>query len=382
MIFLRKFTGIFLGLYIVILLGCSFFTLPTTDTYYYWTWSQHLQLSYYDGPPMVAYLLWLTTHLFGNTFFAINLVSIGCILGVAALIYNILYSFSSPASAKIAALLWLVYPFATTRFITISMTLDGLEVLFSLVILWCVLRLFRSPQVVNFYLLGIAVGLGLLAKYNVVILICGIMLFALIHPHLRKLYLSPHLYLAAVVSVAIFSPVLIWNYQHGWTSFLYQLNSHKWTGASGAINSADKHGLVGMWFYLSSCVFGVLHLLLILMLLLKIKWGFKVTRNLENQLLIFLSGFILLFWLYKSYSAHVGLNYMVTVSALLIMLLAQQLVQLKKAVVTHGLLITLAIISLVMQIDKMRIHEKDRVNYDKYVKTGIITRPLNKLFTN
>lgn len=375
MLFFHKFTKLFLALYVVVLLGCGFFTLPTTDTYYYWTWSQHLQLSYYDGPPLIAYLLWLTTHIFGNTFFAINIISVACVVGSAGLIYKILSSFSSRTSATIAALLWMVYPFATTRFITVSMTLDGLEVLFSLVILWYALRLIRVPQAANYYLLGIAVGLGLLAKYNVIILVVGIMLFVLIHPQLRKLYLNPHLYLAAVLSVAIFSPVIIWNYQHGWTSFLYQLNSHKWTGGSGAINSADKHGLVGMWFYLKSCVFGVLHLLLILMLLLRVKWNFRISVGVENQLLTFLCGFILLFWLYQSYSAHVGLNYMVTVSGLLIMLLAQQLAQINKPFFIYGLLIILAVISLVMQIDKMRIHDKDQANYDKYVKSGIITRP-------
>ena len=45
------------------------------DEAYYWTWLRHIAWSYYDAPPMVAYLIWLSTHLFGTSAFMIKLVS-------------------------------------------------------------------------------------------------------------------------------------------------------------------------------------------------------------------------------------------------------------------------------------------------------------------
>ena len=62
----------------LILFISAFFVFPANDSYYYWTWSKNLQLSYLDGPPMIAYLLWISTHVFGNNFFAINIVSVLC----------------------------------------------------------------------------------------------------------------------------------------------------------------------------------------------------------------------------------------------------------------------------------------------------------------
>src|SRR6185436_14305326 len=49
---------------------------PADDELYYWCWAQHLQLSYYDHPPMVAYLIRLSTSLFGNTVFALRLPAV------------------------------------------------------------------------------------------------------------------------------------------------------------------------------------------------------------------------------------------------------------------------------------------------------------------
>ena len=46
---------------------------PFDDELYYWCWSRDLQLSYYDHPPMVAYLIRLSTELFDNTVLAIRL---------------------------------------------------------------------------------------------------------------------------------------------------------------------------------------------------------------------------------------------------------------------------------------------------------------------
>src|SRR5436190_15817873 len=37
------------------------------DEAVYWTWSRHLDLSYFDHPPMIAYLIAASTRLFGST---------------------------------------------------------------------------------------------------------------------------------------------------------------------------------------------------------------------------------------------------------------------------------------------------------------------------
>ena len=46
---------------------------PFDDELYYWCWSRDLQLSYYDHPPLVAYMIRGATELFGDSIFVLRL---------------------------------------------------------------------------------------------------------------------------------------------------------------------------------------------------------------------------------------------------------------------------------------------------------------------
>lgn len=365
----------------LILFAFSFFIFPTTDTYYYWTWSQHLQLSYLDGPPMIAYLLWLSTHIFGNNFFAIEIISIFAIYGSCFLIYKIVQLYRSNIVALTAASLWLMYPFATTRFVAVSMTLDGLEVFFSLLIVYVAFKWRASKNNNYIYLLGVACGLGLLAKYNVIIIIAGLLLYFLSQRELRSIYFKCQTYIALLITLLMFTPVLIWNYNNHWISFYYQLNLHKWVGNAGAINSHDKYGLKGVWFYLTSCFFGVLNVYLLILAYykfgkIKSQHNIVPTNRLDISFrsgILFLIWFITLFWLIESYTKHIGLNYMTTLSCFFAMMVAESLND-KAIKFTQILLILFSFISIIMLIDKSRLHNSDLPNYEKYIKSGLIKR--------
>ena len=71
----RAFTWALLGL-LPVLLGLAATVPPFDDELYYWCWSRDLQLSYYDHPPMVAYMIRASTELFGNSIFAIRLPAV------------------------------------------------------------------------------------------------------------------------------------------------------------------------------------------------------------------------------------------------------------------------------------------------------------------
>ncbi len=47
------------------------------DEAYYWVWSRHLAMSYFDHPPVIAYLIRLGTLLLGNTELGVR-----CLIGV------------------------------------------------------------------------------------------------------------------------------------------------------------------------------------------------------------------------------------------------------------------------------------------------------------
>jgi dolichol-phosphate mannosyltransferase len=65
-------------------------------------------------------------------------------------------------------------------------------------------------------------GLGLISKYSIALLGPAILLFMLIDPRSRDWFRRPWPYAGAVLALAIFSPVIVWNAEHGWVSFLFQ----------------------------------------------------------------------------------------------------------------------------------------------------------------
>jgi hypothetical protein len=65
-------------------------------------------------------------------------------------------------------------------------------------------------------------GLGLLSKYTAALLVVGAGLYVLVRPTQRRWLRRPGPYLALAVAALLFSPVLVWNGQHRWISFLWQ----------------------------------------------------------------------------------------------------------------------------------------------------------------
>lgn len=70
--------------------------------------------------------------------------------------------------------------------------------------------------------MGIAFGLGLLSKYTLGLLGIAALVFVIIDSIARQWMKHPHPYLAALLALLLFSPVVIWNYQHDWASFAFQ----------------------------------------------------------------------------------------------------------------------------------------------------------------
>ncbi|HVP07873.1 MAG TPA: glycosyltransferase family 39 protein, partial [Candidatus Acidoferrum sp.] len=69
---------------------------------------------------------------------------------------------------------------------------------------------------------GICVGLGMLSKYTVALLGPAALVYMLLDGDARNWLKRPQPYLAVIISLALFSPVIYWNSQHEWVSFLFQ----------------------------------------------------------------------------------------------------------------------------------------------------------------
>jgi hypothetical protein len=69
---------------------------------------------------------------------------------------------------------------------------------------------------------GLCGGLALFAKYSAALTILGACLYLATHKEHRRWLRRPEPYLAGLVAILVFLPVLIWNATHGWASFAFQ----------------------------------------------------------------------------------------------------------------------------------------------------------------
>lgn len=197
-----------------------YLTLGPTDLFLeeaqYWLWSTELDWSYYSKPPLVAYLNFLSTSVFGHTEWAIKFNAISMGLVFTLFVYAIANTFfNDPRKAFLTSLLVYSLPFFHTTF-NFFLTDAPLLAAWSGATFYY-LKAIESNQIKDWTLLGICCGLGLLSKYTMV-------LFApLVFIHLfwfhRERLLQKGPYVTFLVAAFFLLPVLIWNIQMDFISF-------------------------------------------------------------------------------------------------------------------------------------------------------------------
>lgn len=104
----------------------------------------------------------------------------------------------------------------------------------------------------RFLLLGLLIGLGMLSKYTSIFLWAGIFFYLVFHN--RNWFKSLYLYLAGIISLLIFSPVLLWNKQHHFISFTFHEDRVNLTG-SGVRFDLIGTEIIGEFLYQNPIVF-------------------------------------------------------------------------------------------------------------------------------
>lgn len=192
----------------------------TPDMADHWVWSRSLQLSYYEHPPMVAIVFRLVEVLFGSSPEAIELGSMLANVIILGLAYFVCKKFFDQKTAILYLCILLVTPYFTAG--SQFMHIDQPYMIFWLINLFIVHKYIQSDNPNWLLLMGVVAGFGALSKYITLLFYFGLFIWCLLNKKRRGVLLGYHLYLAGLISLLIFSPVLIWNYQHDWISFKFQ----------------------------------------------------------------------------------------------------------------------------------------------------------------
>lgn len=192
------------------------------DEAYYWEWSRHLALSYFDGPPLMAYIIHFFTKIFGNTVTGVKLSGVFCTSTGVFFVYRLARELFDKETAYVALILLLLSPIAQIFYI--FTTLDPALFCFWSMTLYCFYMAIKNNSNKYRYLALISLSLTCLAKYTGILLGVELILYLLLSSTYRKEFKNIHWYLGAVIAVFVFSPVFIWNWQHDFIAFAYQYN--------------------------------------------------------------------------------------------------------------------------------------------------------------
>ncbi len=200
------------------------------DEAFYWVLSRHLHAGYLDHPPMVALLIRLGTLLFGSTELGVRCMAAVTAFGALLVLLSLCRRLVGQERAGILlTAMWLCSPLLAV--VATIMTPDAPSIFFSMCAMACAVRVALQMEdspaasTVRLWLgFGFFTGLAMLSKYTAVLPAAAVVLALLTSERGRKEFTRPGIWLAALVALIVFSPVIQWNAAHDWASFKYQLH--------------------------------------------------------------------------------------------------------------------------------------------------------------
>lgn len=230
--FLKRYWS--LGLLVLTVLIRGYFSAVVglgDDEAYYWEWSRHFQLSYFDHPPMVAWLIRMSTKIFGSTPLGVRFFALICSGVSGALIFVLARRLWSESVANLSLFIYLVTPlYAVGSFLMVPDAPLGCAWMLACLGLERILLEGRDEWR-KWILLGLVMGLGLLSKYPIAVLGLSAILLALTEARWRRQLLSAKFFLSVLIFVFCIFPLVEWNYQHDWQSFQFQF-ANRFRGTS------------------------------------------------------------------------------------------------------------------------------------------------------
>ncbi len=189
------------------------------DESQYWAWSRELAFGYFSKPPLLAWLIAGAEAVCGSGEACIRAPAPIFYLGTCLVSYAIARTLYDETTAFWAAILLGLS--GAVAFSSRIISTDVPLLFFWAVALLAYIKLLQGGDWRWGVLLGVAFGLGMLAKYAMIYFVLGVAGAALIDRDARALLRSPLLWIAAAIGVALILPNVIWNAQNGFVTLTH-----------------------------------------------------------------------------------------------------------------------------------------------------------------
>ncbi|MDO8281667.1 MAG: glycosyltransferase family 39 protein [Thermodesulfovibrionia bacterium] len=276
------------------------------DEAHYWEWARRLDLSYYSKGPLIAWLIAATTWILGDNLIGVRFLA-PVFLGFSSIFLYLLtmdlFAHDEKKHLKSCAAGLLIQLTPLFSAYGILMTIDSPFIFFWTLSLYLFWKAVSSEHgLFVWILLGISIGLGLLTKYTMAFFyICGFF-FLFFSKEERRWFSRKEPYIALLVSILVFSPVIIWNAGNDWVTL-------KHTAGQAHISEGFKISFKYFFDFIGSQL-GVISPLIFFMLLYGAAKNRRSFKALQNLRFLFWFWFpVLSFFLIKSLQGKVQANW-------------------------------------------------------------------------
>lgn len=191
------------------------------DELYYLAAAQHLSPGYIEYPPFVAFAAAFSRVVFGGTVWGIRLLpalaSALIILLTADMVARLGGGWLARVLAAFAVALAPVFIGSSGL-----LTMDPFDQLWWALAAWVLIRLIKDQQPRLWLAFGVVIGVGLLTKLTIAFFVIALLLGLLLSGQ-RKLLFNRWLVFGGLIALAIVSPYLLWQAQHGFPVVEYTM---------------------------------------------------------------------------------------------------------------------------------------------------------------
>lgn len=189
------------------------------DEYLHLDQANHLAWGYISVPPLTSWVAYIIK-LLGNGFFWVKFFP--ALFGALTLliVWKTIEALNGGLFALVAGALAVLV--SVILRINILFQPNSSDIFFWTLVYFTIIKYITTSNSKWLFTTGIAVGFGILSKYNIVFLLMGLMPAILFTKH-RKIFLDKNFYLSIGIAAIIVLPNFIWQYQNHFPTY-HQLN--------------------------------------------------------------------------------------------------------------------------------------------------------------
>ncbi|WP_375325620.1 ArnT family glycosyltransferase [Flagellimonas sp. GZD32] len=262
------------------------------DEAYYWYYAQDMAWGYFDHPPMVAFLIKISSLFFDGE---LGVRFMSCVLSAGTYILLWLLVDNPKKKDYVVHFFLLAFSFTLMNaygFLTLP---DTPLLFFTTLFLWLYKRFLKDESLTTTLLLGVVMAALMYSKYHAVLVILFVFLSNF------KLIFNKKAWLAVVLALICYAPHFWWLYQNDFVSITFHLYERP--------NQAYKFDSFTLGFFLN--------LLVIIGLLFYWIYGalfkFKATDKFSKALVYLIYGVIVFFFI-SSFNRRVQAQWTIAIS--------------------------------------------------------------------